>query len=89
MKRSLFCLVLAGLLIPALACDRVRGDERTQEAAIIAVSALSSDPLRAMAFEAGCDSYLVKPVLGAAIVGELMRVLVQRRTRADMSRLKR
>jgi CheY-like chemotaxis protein len=67
----------------------LRADERTRDAAIVAVTALASDRLHAMALEAGCDSCLTKPVLGTAVVAELMRLLVARRSPADMSRLRR
>jgi DNA-binding response OmpR family regulator len=66
----------------------LRSNESTCNAVIVAVTALTSDRLQAMALEAGCDSCLTKPVLGAAVVRELMRLLVRRRTGADMSRLK-
>lgn len=66
----------------------LRGNEGTREAVILAVTALTSNRLQAMALEAGCDSCLVKPVLGAAVVRELMRLLVRKKTRADMTRLK-
>ncbi len=67
----------------------LRQEPGTCEAAIVAVTALASGHHKAMAVEAGCDSCLTKPVLGAAVVAELMRVLVQRRTTADMTRVKR
>ena len=67
----------------------LRGEERTRNAAIVAVTALRSQHHRAMAFDAGCDACLSKPVLGAAIVAELMRLLVQRRPAGDISWLKK
>jgi DNA-binding response OmpR family regulator len=66
----------------------VRGHEATRDTVIVAVTALTSNRLRAMALEAGCDSCLTKPVLGAAVVRELMRLLVHKRSRADLTRLK-
>jgi CheY-like chemotaxis protein len=67
----------------------LRSSDRTRNAVIVAVTALTSQRLRAMALEAGCDSCLSKPVLGAAVVRELMRLLVARRSGADMTRLRR
>jgi two-component system OmpR family response regulator len=85
--------IVLDLMLPGIngfnVARMLRGDERTRDAAIVAVTALSSERLRAMALEAGCDSCLTKPVLGAAVVAELMRLLVARRSPADMSRLRR
>jgi DNA-binding response OmpR family regulator len=67
----------------------LRSHEPTRNAAIVAVTALTSMRLQSMALEAGCDSCLVKPVLGAAVVRELMRLLVAKRSAADLSRLKK
>jgi two-component system phosphate regulon response regulator PhoB len=67
----------------------LRSDDRTRHVAIVAVTALASERHRSMALEAGCDSCLRKPVLGAAVVAELMRVLVHKRTNADMTRVRR
>ena len=66
----------------------LRGHETTRNAVIVAVTALTSIRLQTMALEAGCDSCLVKPVIGATVVRELMRHLVARRSSADLSRLK-
>ena len=66
----------------------VRDSESTRNAVIVAVTALTSYRVHAMALEAGCDSCLTKPVLGPAVVRELMRLLVRRGTTADLSRLK-
>jgi DNA-binding response OmpR family regulator len=85
--------IVLDLMLPGIngfnVARMLRGDERTRDTAIVAVTALSSERLRAMALEAGCDSCLTKPVLGAAVVAELMRLLVARRSPADMSRLRR
>lgn len=67
----------------------LRGNERTRNTVIVAVTALTSSRLLSMAIEAGCDSCLCKPVLGAAVVRELMRLLVARRSGADLTRLKK
>jgi two-component system phosphate regulon response regulator PhoB len=55
----------------------LRADERMRRVAMVAVTAFASNRLRSMALEAGCDSCLRKPVLGAALVGEVMRALVR------------
>ncbi len=65
----------------------LRDDERTGNAAIVAVTALASQRHHAMALSAGCDACLSKPVLGATIVAELMLLLVKRRAAVDMTRL--
>jgi DNA-binding response OmpR family regulator len=65
----------------------LRSDERTRNAAIVAVTALESQRHHAMALSAGCDACLSKPVLGATIVAELMILLVKRRAAVDLSRL--
>jgi DNA-binding response OmpR family regulator len=85
--------IVLDLMLPGIngfnVARMLRGDDRTRDAAIVAVTALSSERLRALALEAGCDSCLTKPVLGAAVVAELMRLLVARRSPADMTRLRR
>ncbi len=59
----------------------LREDERTRDAAIVAVTALASERLRISALEAGCDLFIRKPVAVADVVGQLMRLLEQRRAR--------
>jgi len=85
--------VVLDLMLPGINGFNVarilRSNERTQEVVIVAVTALTSNRLRMMAIEAGCDSCLSKPVLGSAVIRELMRLLVSKRSGADMSRLKR
>ena len=67
----------------------LRSSDRTRDSVIVAVTALTSHRLRTMALEAGCDSCLSKPVLGDAVVRELMRLLVAKQSGADMRRLRR
>jgi len=85
--------IVLDLMLPGIngfnVARMLREDERTRDTAIVAVTALASGRLHAMAIEAGCDSCLTKPVLGAAVVAELMRLLVARKSPADMSRLRR
>jgi DNA-binding response OmpR family regulator len=83
--------VVLELVLPGLdgfrVARRLRSDPRTSDAAIIAVTAPSSANLEAMALASGCDALMTKPVLGAAVVGEIVRLLAARRTGADMSRV--
>jgi DNA-binding response OmpR family regulator len=85
--------IILDLMLPGINGFNVarilRGDDRTRDAAIVAVTALTSNRLLAMALESGCDSCLSKPVLGATVVAELMRQLVRRRSAADMTRVKK
>lgn len=67
----------------------LRGEQRTRNTAIVAVTALTSEHHRSMALDAGCDACLSKPVLAAAVVAELMGLLIQRRPGGDISRLKK
>jgi two-component system, cell cycle response regulator DivK len=66
---------------------RLRGDDRTSDVGIIALTALTSDKMRDLAVAAGCDAFMSKPVLPAALIGELVRLLAGRRSAADMTRL--
>jgi DNA-binding response OmpR family regulator len=60
---------------------RLRGDDRTQDLSIIALTS-SSRKFGTLALSAGCDSVLRKPVLAAALIGELVR-LIARRSRSN------
>ena len=66
----------------------LRSHERTRNAVIVAVTALTSIRLQTLALEAGCDSCLLKPVLGSAVIRELTRLLVAKHSGADLSRLR-
>jgi CheY-like chemotaxis protein len=85
--------VVLDLMLPGINGFNVarvlRGNERTRDTVIVGVTALTSKRLLSMAIEAGCDSCLCKPVLGAAVVRELMRLLVARRSAADLTRVKK
>jgi DNA-binding response OmpR family regulator len=82
--------VLLDLMLPGVSGFGVarflREDERTRDAAIVAVTALASERLRISALEAGCDLFIRKPVAVADVVGQLMRLLEQRRARPDAFR---
>jgi two-component system, cell cycle response regulator DivK len=85
--------ILLDLMLPGVngfsVARLLRGDDRTRDVVIVAVTALTSNRLRSMAIEAGCDSCLSKPVLGADVVRELTRLLVLKQSGADLNRLKR
>jgi DNA-binding response OmpR family regulator len=83
--------VVLELVLPGLdgykVVRRLRAEERTHDAAIIAVASLGTTNVEALALASGCDAVLTKPVLAAAVVGEIVRLLAARRTGADMSRV--
>ncbi len=57
----------------------------------MALTALASKKFEDLALGAGCDAFLSKPVLGAALVGTIVRLLAKRRdsSRPDLGRLAR
>ena len=75
-------LVVLDLMLPGVSGFNVarllRANEQTHDALIVAVTALSSDTFRSYALEAGCNSVLRKPVIGATVVGEVVRLLAKR-----------
>jgi DNA-binding response OmpR family regulator len=81
-KRSRPRAVVLDLMLPGVSGFNVarvlRSSELTQDALIVAVTALSSDTFRTYALEAGCDSVIRKPVIGATVVGEVVRLLAKR-----------
>jgi DNA-binding response OmpR family regulator len=74
--------IVLDLMLPGVSGFNVarvlRAHGQTQDAPIIAVTALSSDAFRSYALEAGCNSVLRKPVIGATVVGEVVRLLAKR-----------
>ena len=74
--------IVLDLMLPGVSGFNVarllRANEQTQDALIVAVTALTSDTFRSYAFEAGCNSVLRKPVIGATVVGEIVRLLAKR-----------
>jgi DNA-binding response OmpR family regulator len=60
---------------------RLRADDRTQDVSIVALTS-SSRKLGTLGLGAGCDSVMRKPVLAAALIGELVR-LIARKTRTN------
>ena len=85
--------VVLDLMLPGVdgfkVARRLRSDDRTKDVAILAVAAVTVERLEAMARAAGCDAFLAKPVLGAALVGEIVRLLAAKRSAADMTRVRR
>lgn len=74
--------IVLDLMIPGVdgfkVARRLRTDERTEDVAIIALTALRSEKFEQLALGAGCDAFLSKPVLAAALVGELVRQIAKR-----------
>ena len=66
---------------------RLRADDGTFDVAIIALVAPTCERLEASAIAAGCDAFMTKPVLGAALVGEIIRLLAAKRSAADLTRV--
>ena len=85
--------VVLDLMLPGVdgfkVARRLRSDDRTKDVAIVAMAAVTAERLEAMARAAGCDAFLAKPVLGAALVGEIVRLLAAKRSAADLTRVRR
>jgi DNA-binding response OmpR family regulator len=87
--------VVLDLMLPGIdgfkVARRLRGDDRTHDVALIAVTALASKKFENLAIAAGCDAFLSKPVLAAALIGELVRQIAERAksggSQPDLSRL--
>jgi DNA-binding response OmpR family regulator len=61
----------------------LRSNDRTRHTTIVAVTALASDTFRVQALDAGCDTVLRKPIVGAKVVAEVVRLLAKRRSPRD------
>jgi DNA-binding response OmpR family regulator len=74
--------IVLDLMLPGIdgfkVARRLRSDDRTHDVAIIALTALTSKKFEALALGAGCDAFMSKPVLSAALIGELVRQIAQR-----------
>jgi DNA-binding response OmpR family regulator len=85
--------IVLDLMLPGVdgfkVARRLRGDDRTADVAIVAVTALESAKLRELALGSGCDSFLTKPVIAAALVGELVRQIAARAKSASQVDLTR
>ena len=84
--------VLLDLMLPGIngfgVARFLREDARTRDAAIVALTALSSESLRTTALEAGCDLFIRKPVVASDVVGQLVRLVERRRTPSEPPREK-
>ena len=83
--------IVLDLMLPGVdgfkVARRLRADDRTADAVIIAFTGLMSESMRGLALAAGCDAFMRKPVLPAALIGEVVRLLASRRAAADMTRV--
>jgi CheY-like chemotaxis protein len=83
--------VVLDLVLPGIdgfkVARRLRADDLTFDVAIIALVAQTGEKLEASAIAAGCDAFMTKPVLGAALVGEIVRLLAAKRSAADLTRV--
>jgi two-component system cell cycle response regulator DivK len=86
--------VVLDLMLPGIdgfkVARRLRGDDRTRDVAMIALTALTSERTAAMAVAAGCDTFFTKPLAPAALVGEVVRLIARKNREAstpDLSRL--
>jgi DNA-binding response OmpR family regulator len=86
--------VVLDLMLPGVdgfkVARRLRADDRTHDVAIVALTALTSQKFEQLALAAGCDAFLSKPVIAAALIGELVRQIAKRAksgSQPDMSRL--
>jgi DNA-binding response OmpR family regulator len=88
--------VVLDLILPGIdgfkVARRLRGDDRTQDVAIIALTGLASQKFEQLALAAGCDAFLSKPVLTATLIAELLRQMARRArsgNEPDLSRVAR
>jgi DNA-binding response OmpR family regulator len=85
--------IVLDLMLPGVdgfkVARRLRGEDRTKDVVLIAVASMPADRLESIARAAGCDAFLAKPVLGAALVGEIVRLLAAKRSVADLTRVRR
>lgn len=75
-------VIVLDLMLPGIngvsVARAVRSSQAHRDVAILAVTALTSDAMRRMALEAGCDAVLCKPVVASIVVDEA-RLLVESR----------
>jgi DNA-binding response OmpR family regulator len=88
--------VVLNLVLPGIdgfkVVRRLRGDDRTHDVAIIAMTGLATQTFETLAVGAGCDALMTKPVIAAALIGELVRQISKRGQagggQPDLSRVK-
>jgi DNA-binding response OmpR family regulator len=88
--------VVLDLILPGVdgfkVARRLRGDDRTQDVALIAMTGLASQKFEQLALAAGCDAFLSKPVPTASLIAELLRQIARRAKSGhepDLSRVAR
>jgi two-component system cell cycle response regulator DivK len=77
-----------GLLVTRM----LREIESTREMCIVGVSAMRPEIGEPMALSAGCDAFFAKPIMGATLAAELIRLLAKRvghQGSPDLSRVMR
>ncbi len=86
--------VVIDLVLPG--CDgfkvvrRLREIEATRDICVVAVSGLHTDRVEPMALAAGCDAFFPRPVMGATLIAEIIRLLARKADHgADLSRVLR
>jgi DNA-binding response OmpR family regulator len=76
-------LIVLDLMLPGLngftVARAVRSSKEHRDVAILAVTALTSDAMRRMALDAGCDVVLCKPVVASNVVDEAHLLIDSRR----------
>jgi len=81
--------VVLDLMLPEIdgfkVARRLRSEEATQGIPIVALTALTSKKFEELALGAGCDSFMSKPVIGAALVGEVVRLMAKAKRSRDSS----
>ena len=89
--------VVLDLVLPGIdgfkVARRLRGDDRTHELTIIALTGTATPAFETLAIAAGCDSFMTKPVIAAALIGELVRQIAKRAqsggSQPDLTRVRR
>jgi CheY-like chemotaxis protein len=78
-------VIVLDLMLPGLngfgVARAVRSLKLERDVAILAVTALGSEPMRRMARDAGCDGLLTKPVVGAIVAEEAARMVHEGQSR--------
>ena len=76
-------VIVLDLMLPGIngfaVARAVRSSNECRDVAILAVTALTSDTMRRMALEAGCDAVLCKPVVASIVVDEAHLLVDSRR----------
>jgi DNA-binding response OmpR family regulator len=89
--------VVLDLVLPGIdglkVARRLRGADRTADVAIIALTGAPTPTFEMLAMAAGCDAFLAKPLIAAALIGELVRQIAKRAqaggSQPDLTHVKR